>query len=755
MNEGSLDNLIPEFGDYTLETLLDEYQQNAPFTEAEQGTSDRSRQIMLEALGDTLVKHRPIQPRYEPATAPEFEPFPDYEPVISTAHATDSKPLTADEPVISERPSEDSEPVSDREPVQAAEVDAGHEPESSTDVLDESSEESDELDSEPSESTEEPEKKRIGPIFRRRTAEVAEAPERTWQESLRAPFIKFLATKAARRAMREMEASAWPEPANDHDTPELPPRKAAKFYASQIAPQRIRCRVAVLLCVILAWISFNLPCFGLLGSSISAKAAVCLVLELSVMMTTLDIVSAGIRQVLDLYPGAEALACLAALISCLDAVMVMSGILAEMPFCLLGAISLTIALWSERLTCIGTAVTLRVAAKSPSVLTAQKDVVRTAGGLIRSQRSTEGFVRRTEEPDFSRTTYAVAAPILLGLSLILAVVVSIGHFRYFLHFLSSFVCVSAAFSIFISFSLPFLLTARRLRASGAAIAGWTGCRDIGKTRRIVITDYDLFPPGTMKLTGINIQEGVKVDKVISYTASLIAASGSGLTSVFADLMSRRKYPMVKVEDFMCHEGGGLSAYIHGEHVLVGSVGFMNLMGIRLPLSMDIKNAVCATLSEELVGVFNIEYVPVKSVQHALITLLDGRTQPIFAIRDFNVMPLLVAHLFNIPTDSFNFPSYRERYRITATTCADKAPVSAVLARAGMVPVADAAEHGCKLWNAAIINTVLSLACSAFGFFLLILLYLSGSYETANVVNVLIYLLAWTLPVLFISLWQSR
>jgi hypothetical protein len=783
MNEGSLDNLIPEFGDYTLETLLNEYRQDVSSSEAEPDVSGRSRQIVLEALGDTLSRHRTIQPQYESVTAPEFEPFPDYEPVVSIAHAPDDESAVtagpaispessiavepaaavesaiAVEPVSPEKSAADSEPVS--EPLQDVAINEDQEPKqeelSDKNVGEpvEPAKEAEKPADEPGDAVNKPDQKRTGPIFHRRTAEVAEAPERSWEDTLRAPFIKFLATKAAKRALRDAEAASWPEPTDDCASPELTPKKAVKFYASQIAPLRVRCRIAVLLCLILAWISFDLPCFGLLGSSISVKASVCLVLELSVMMAALDIVSAGIRQVFDLYPGMEALACLAALFSCLDAVAIMCGKLTEMPFCLLGAVSLTVALWSERLTCIGTAVTLRTAAKSPSVLTAQENIVRSGGGLIRSQRSTEGFVRRTEEPDFSRTTYAVAAPIFLILSLVLAAVAAIGQFRYFLHFLSCLVCVSAAFSVFLCFSLPFLLTARRLHASGAAIGGWAGCRDIGKTRRIVITDYDLFPPGTMKLTGINIQEGAKVDKVISYTASLLSASGSGLSSVFADLMSRRKYPMVKVEDFLCHEGGGLSAYIHGEHVLVGSVGFMNLMGIRLPLSMDVKNAVCTALSEELIGVFNIEYVPVKSVQNALITLLDGRTQPVFAIRDFNVTPLLVSHLFNIPTDSFNFPSYRERYRITAVTSADKAPISAVLTRAGMVPVADAAEHGCKLWNAAIVNTVLSLACSAFGFFLLALLYLSGSYETANIVNVFIYLLVWALPVLLISLWQSR
>ena len=224
------------------------------------------------------------------------------------------------------------------------------------------------------------------------------------------------------------------------------------------------------------------------------------------------------------------------------------------------------------------------------------------------------------------------------------------------------------------------LTAKKLQPSGAAIVGWAGCADIGRTRRVVISDNDLFPPGTMKLSSINILEGALVDKVIACTTSLLAASGSGVTGVFTELITRRGYATVQAEEFRCHEGGGLSARVNGEQVLVGSAGFMNLMGIRLPQNMVVRNAVCTAISGELVGVFTLEYIPVSSVQDALVTLLQGRTQPVFAIRDFNITPLMIRQLFRMPTDNFNFPTFRDRYRIAASAAGVNSPVAAVLSR---------------------------------------------------------------------------
>ena len=43
--------------------------------------------------------------------------------------------------------------------------------------------------------------------------------------------------------------------------------------------------------------------------------------------------------------------------------------------------------------------------------------------------------------------------------------------------------------------------ARRLAASGAALAGWPGVAGSKRGDRVLITDGDLFPPGYVELNG--------------------------------------------------------------------------------------------------------------------------------------------------------------------------------------------------------------------------------------------------------------
>lgn len=88
------------------------------------------------------------------------------------------------------------------------------------------------------------------------------------------------------------------------------------------------------------------------------------------------------------------------------------------------------------------------------------------------------------------------------------------------------------------------------------------------------------------------------------------ASGSVLSPLFSELLRRNGYAMRRVEDFCCHEGGGLTALIAGEEVLCGSAAFMRLMGIMVPQKLADRSAVFVAISGVLSGIFNIEYSPV-------------------------------------------------------------------------------------------------------------------------------------------------
>ena len=586
----------------------------------------------------------------------------------------------------------------------------------------------------------------------------APARVRSLADRVIAPIVRFAATRAALRQQQSAEAANWPDPVDVRETPELHPARAAKFYASLARPLLFRCAVASALCLFLMWICFRLPMTGMLGASLPLQAGVSLALLLACMVAALDVIAVGVRQIIELTPGAESLAAASALLACVDAILVLFGVGDALPFCAISAVTLTCALWSERLTCVALRRTFTTAlsSKTPAALTSAAFGDNADRSLIRVDgASLTGIVRRSETQNICQTAYATAAPIFLACALLLAVAASVTRGLYFMHTFSGLVAVSASFASFLSFPLPFAITTRRLRSSGTALAGFAGCADIGRTPRVVITDEDLFPPGNMRFTEINILDVASVEQVCASTSCLLSAYGSGVSVLFDELMSRRGYRVLTVDEFTCHEGGGLSGLVDGARVLTGSLGFMNLMGIRLPRNLQTKNTICTAIEGELVGVFAIEYIPVSSVQEALVTLLRSRTETIFAIRDFNITPYMIRQLFRVPTDSFTFPSFRDRFGITADGADGDRPIDAVFNRSGMLPMIEATEAGRRLFAASRTGTILSLVSAAVGMIIMFLLCSAGAYGTASTGNVLSFMVLWTLPVLILGWGQSR
>ena len=81
-------------------------------------------------------------------------------------------------------------------------------------------------------------------------------------------------------------------------------------------------------------------------------------------------------------------------------------------------------------------------------------------------------------------------------------------------------------------ALPLKRIAARLAKSGSAVAGFFGADAIRRSNCVILTDGDIFPPGTVTLGGLKTF-GEESGKVISYAATMAHASESGLSRLFA------------------------------------------------------------------------------------------------------------------------------------------------------------------------------------------------------------------------------
>ena len=537
-------------------------------------------------------------------------------------------------------------------------------------------------------------------------------------------------------------------------------RPEALRFGSKVRSLRLRSFGIAVICVIMLVITElfaagkSIP-LGI-GTSAGLTTGVLLILQLITMAAGIDILISGVEDIIKARPGIESLTVLSCLLSCIDGfVMLISGDYTKgIPFSLISSCSLFFTLWARKSYYMAMCDSIKTSMASSSPYGAISESKSVDGRFIlkKLQGVTKGFYSRLIEADFSESAYAKAAPLFMLLALVFGVLTSVGRGRSgdIAHTLSIMTAVSAAFPAAAAFALPFRYASVRAKKSGSAIAGWGGASEIYYADGALLTDEDIFPVGSVSLSGLKLFEGVSQRKAIVYTSSIIIASGSELRRVFEELLKSQEFSAVNAEDFSSYDGGGLGAIVSGERVLVGTGAFMNLMGIRVPDSVNEKNNVFTAINGELAAVFTINYVPANSVRSALVSLLNTKTNILLAARDFNITPNAIQQKFKVSMEGVEFIPVETVYKLSDNVMPEGTGVSAVLCRGGLAPFAEVITRGRLLKTVTELNTLISIAGSVIGLLIMLFLCWNASFSSASAANVFLFMLAIEFCVILVS-----
>ena len=580
--------------------------------------------------------------------------------------------------------------------------------------------------------------------------EKARKEPKSFRESVAVPVISalaFIAMKIKQSQVTLGETSYESEDLGE----EMQLDKAARFYDKHIAGLRLRTRIAFVLCVLMAYISYGLPVPGALADA-GVKSAVCLIMMISVMFCGLDIITTGIMSIVRFKLHASALIVVSCLLCMIDAFLSAASVSEKVvPFCVIPALTIAFTLLGSVMNARSNKIILNTAAasKHPYVVTAESEL---SGGditLVKGRKPKDGIVRRTEEDGPDESVFGVLTPYFVVAALVLSIIAAVisKSFSSFAHILSGIFVCAAPIAMLLTFPLPFFISIKSLIRSGSTIAGWSGLYDIGKAKHLIVTDSDLFPKGCVKISRTRVFAGMEPERIISFAGSIISASGSAMVHPFAELMRKAGGGLMPVEAFSVHESGGLTAMIDGEDVYCGNAAFMRLMGVILPEKYVLNNGVYIAVAGVICGVFEMEYITSDAVKSALEELVGSDRHAIFAVRDFNITPSMLSVKFDMPTDGFDFPPYSERYAISGAEPSEASKPAALISREGLSALVSLADHGKMLFSRIRLSVMLSVVSAVIGMLVMFILSLSA---LPSVVTALSYLLAWLLITLILG-----
>ena len=371
-------------------------------------------------------------------------------------------------------------------------------------------------------------------------------------------------------------------------------------------------------------------------------------------------------------------------------------------------------------------------------------------GVCKQRGVLEGFYRMTMRPDPARQWQNYVLPLLLSAAVVLSGVVcfTARPMEEFPWVLAALTGAGVQLSLPLTGALPLYYLSRRLERSGAAAAGYAGARAVARAGRIVLTDDDLFPAGTVTLNGYKVYGEERV-RAVSYAAAVSKAAGSSLAPLLdRQLTAEGGYPM-RVDEMRYCEEGGVEAAIRGETVLMGSAYFMKKRHVSLPRDLKLQTGLFLAVDGVLTAVFAVKYQPSRNAEWALRAMRRSHITPVLAVRSSNVTPGLIKRKFGVDAKVV-YPDVSTRLALAQLAAQQGETPNVIVCREGLLPLAESVVGSRRMVRAVRTATVLGYIGSLCGVLLSYYLTSVGNFAVLTPLAMVVFLLLWLLPTLLIA-----
>ena len=581
-------------------------------------------------------------------------------------------------------------------------------------------------------------------------AVMPEEPARQVREKHRTKRRLRRRERRRKRALRRAErARRWDEPEVVYPSAE----EACAAYAKggTLRPRLLLSLILTAASAVLLYFYETIPGGAVQTDSGRGLSVAMVALFLLQALLSREVLVRGVQQVIRLKPDLSSVMTVSAVLAILDSFRAI--VENRLPLCPVIAVSLLLALWSVSLEKQAKWRTLKtvLAMDAPVAAVKEEKAWHDLDCIFRREGNLEDFTAMLEIPDAAQKTMRIYAPAALLLTLALAVFSAVRGGADFLWSWAVLAAAALPAGGFLACWRPFAILARRLQKAGAAVCGWRGAKILSGEAGLVIRDDDLFPESNISINGVKMFSEMPVRQVVGYATAVIQAADSGLLPLFEELMKNENGRRYTVDTFRQYEGGGLGAEIRGDVVLLGSMGFMRLMGVHVPEGARIQSAIYVSVNSELMGVFALTYGPSAASKVGLQSVV--RTPgllPILATRDFMITPGLVKKRFKVSADRLEFPVVAERTRLSDRAAGENGRQGALMARGSFAGFAAAVTGGRSLRKTVHGSVVVSLLAGVLGMLLLCVLTYLDAAAAASASNLLLYQLLWQVPTLLIT-----
>ena len=538
------------------------------------------------------------------------------------------------------------------------------------------------------------------------------------------------------------------KPARTERLPELPRHVRSAEHIVRDTEQVRRSRgLRLRICLIVTVVNVLLAVYNGLDlhwirgfENVAAMGVICLLLLVTALAASYDVLAAGFRQIGKADYGAEALAALLSVLAILETVFAIRAL--RLPLCAPVSLVLLCTLWSldrydQALS--RSAQTAMLAGSEAMSLRRLDDAWNGASAAVCAPADPGVFeaMLEAENPQRAAAHWFVPASVLLT-ALLAAVGAIIGRVN-FLRLWTLMLLACAPLGGILGFSLPFSLLAARLARAKAALNGWYGARVLQRCDAIFAADEALFPGQALRLSGVKVFGGFSSSQVMHIAASLLDAADCHIASRLSPAEALQPVQALRVYD-----EGGIGGELGTQSVLAGTWSFMKQMGVHMEEGTRIRQALYVSVRGELAGLIALRYEASPRVAEAL-ERLSGAAAPATVLTgsDMLITRGLLKAKFRLPLKRLSCPPLRKRLAL-AELPADMAAPGAVLARSSLDSVTAAATGARALVGVTRAELLLGALSALCGIIAVLLLAITGKADLLDCAKALGFSCAWAL-----------
>ena len=286
---------------------------------------------------------------------------------------------------------------------------------------------------------------------------------------------------------------------------------------------------------------------------------------------------------------------------------------------------------------------------------------------IRKTKQMSDFLRHTYASDLADRFSKKLAPIVAGISLLLAAAITgirIGvletpaeNIPFFCSVLTMLLTAGCSAGIPLTVNLPLDRASKRLCPHGCTLLGYQSVDDFYDVNSILVPAATLFPKQSITISGIKNFSGFQVEEALLDAASMVYAADSILQNAFAALVEEKDGGMLyQVEDCSYEDNLGICGWIRHRRVLLGNREMMMAHHVEgmptkvreLEMTSGSQDVLYLSVSGVVAGMFVIDITADPMVKRQMQRLKEEQISVVVKSMDSCITLQRLTTLFGVP-----------------------------------------------------------------------------------------------------------